>query len=207
MRLTFLDLSPRAYFSFCFFKITLCPVRPADLPRDALLQTGGVSSRLYFEKLHWLQYITRTFPTDTIISPHPLRHPFALCVHIARSSCFSRSVHRPCTHPLAPSFFPHFSLIFRRLSPRTASSNARWLRPLFHSSHSASLFPRRFTPSSSLRSLTAARPPLLRCPSLSSLASFPPHPPSRTRRSLRAISFTLPLALAVSLSLLRSFIA
>lgn len=109
----------------------------------------------------------------------------SLCVHTARSPLFSLgapSLHIP---PLPFSLLHHFSLIFR-LSPSSLLEYPLWLHPLRHSSHSIPLFV----------SLTAVRPSLLRCPSLSSLVSPPLptlshspltpsdflHPPSRPRR-------------------------
>lgn len=86
----------------------------------------------------------------------------SLCVHTARSPLFSLgapSLHIP---PLPFSLLHHFSLIFR-LSPSSLLEYPLWLHPLRHSSHSIPLFV----------SLTAVRPSLLRCPSLSSLVSPP----------------------------------
>ena len=119
---------------------------------------------------------------------------------------------RPCTYPLPPpspsSIFPsHFLYISLSFSlpllvflpehaPVLSISLMRARAPFF---------PRHFTPSFSLHSLTIF-PPLFRCSSLSSLVALPL--PSRilTAHSER-FPPPIPLARAVSLSLLHSFIA
>lgn len=89
----------------------------------------------------------------------------------------------------SPFFSEHAPVL--SISPPGGRARARARAPFF---------PRHFIPSFSLHSLTRSPLPSLRRSPLSSLATRPLS--SHTRRSLRAISSAIPLALAVSL---RSF--
>lgn len=192
-----------------------CKSKPTGLSRRLYISLEFLFMQAYIHMhtvtLHALSLLTSL--SHLVFFFHPFHLPLQCVLPSSYSTC------RPCMHPL-----PHFSFIFHlshSLSLSLYSYPYSSLGSLLEhapassspSPHATRFFPRHFTPSFSLRSLTAVHPPLPRCSSLSSLASLVPSPPAFAAHSERfpppspSPPFPSPGPRRVSLSLLRSFIA
>lgn len=135
-------------------------------------------------------YYTRGFLADIIILPRPFHISSSLSIYVYITLYFVLYA------PSLLSFFSHFPTLCS--FPNTRRFYPHHFPTARRSFHAILLCPSLSFPIAILFSLLVVP----HCPRLPLCLL-----PSRTRHSLRAISSTLPLALAVSLSLLRSFIA